>query len=124
MKPKPHSRLRTNLRCRWQPSGEVAEEEAGEAEVEEIGEVEVSQISPDPPQAASPINPKTKTKVKVKVRVSLEAPDTHQTLQSPAAAATIDTVRKLGSVLHPSPVHGSTSVRLGHEGPTSLEQRK
>ena len=101
----------------------VEAEETGEVEVEVTGEAD-SQVSPEPPQAVSPTSLKTKAKVRVKARVSQGAPDTPPTHQSLAAAAIIDTEPTLGSVLHPSPVHGSTSVLPAHEGQTSLEQRK
>ena len=115
------SHLKTNLR--WQPSGEVAEEVVVTGEVEEETiEVAVNRVSPEPPQAVSPTNLKTKTKVRVKVRVSQEAPDTPPIRQSPVAAAITDTEQTLGSVLLPSPAHGSTRSQLGHEGQTSLDK--
>ena len=100
---------------------EVAE--TGEVEVEVTGEAD-SQVSPEPPQAVSPTSLKTKTKVRVKARVSQGAPDTPPTHQSLAAAAIIDTEPTLGSVLHPSPVHGSTKSQLAHEGQASLKKVK
>ena len=94
----------------------MVEVEAGEVAAEVIGEA-VSRDSPDPPQAAS------QTNLKTRVRVSPGAPDTPPTHQSLVAAAIIDTGLMLGSVLHPSPVHGSTSVLPAHEGQTSLENK-
>ena len=48
-------------------------------------------------------------------------PDTPPTHPKAVATAIISGARIVGTALHPSHVLGSTRLRLGHEGPTSLE---
>ena len=50
-----------------------------------------------------------------------EDPATTQTHPKAVATAIISGARIVGTASHPSHVLGSTRLRLGHEGPTSLE---
>ena len=87
-------------------------------EEEGIIVVEVEEARPELDEAAVKMV-KVVDKARIKERSIAQSLNPRQIK---CAAAITLTVTKLGSVLHPSPVHGSTSVLPAHEGQTSLEK--
>ena len=65
-----------------------------------------------------------KIKIKASHKTGTGAPGTRRTHPRPAVTAITDMVRKVGTVWHPSLVHGSISALRGHEGQAGLETRK